>query len=466
MTKKRYLLNDNNVKGEKTVYIDFKDYLVTKFGKDEKDFIVDGNVETTLPMSERDEDRIGVFYAGNFLSLSVFYGNFDSRHFKAMCAFIDNYNEREDRAYELRYMDGQIWIEVDAMGVDDQKSIAIIEDVIEFFAEGGEIVTEIRKLTSSAKARFQIVGKRAQLLRVRACELDNHGYHKEAMELLKEICDLYYGYKHMELIALYYQNDFEKTTPVLRFPHNDEYALECLLIGLEYEQSDPFMPLIAHRLAEKLGNEQVRARMEALAMQNGSWELVALKKTTDPTERLRHIAKTYRNGIGCKPSERNAVYYDRLSSGERQEVFKDMLFDGFDRVFKLMTSKDYYAIRSLAELDGISEDFKSRYLYGDEQDSFKLPEWFVPLVNGLNETDRKVVLATVIDNMQRNIESFLARVQTGEVEIAFPSEVSEGATIETEDGWAHVYAPDLKDLVDCELKDRLTDIFTQFKNLH
>lgn len=465
MAKQNNLLNNNIELGEMNMR-NFNEYLATKFGQNEVDFIVDGHVETVVPMGERAEDRIVVFYIKDFLSLSVFYGNFEPRHFKAMCAFIDNYNEREDRAYELRYMNGQLWAEVEAMGVDDQKAIAIIEDVMKFFADDGEIATEVRKLASSALARWKIVGKRAALLRERACELDKNGYHQEAMECVQEICELYYGYKHMELIALYYQHDYEKTSPVLHFPHNKEYALECLLLALEHEQDDFSMPLMAYRLAKELGKEDVRKRMEALAMQNGAWEYVALKLKGDPTVSLQDIAKRYRDGIGCEASERNASYYDRLALGGRQEVFKDMLLDGFDRVFKLMSDHEYYRIHSLAELDGISEEFKSRYLYGDDEDGFKLPDWFVPLVNGLNEADRDTVLATVLDKMQRNMERFLARVQSGEVEVVLPSDVSMGVTIETEERWDYVYAPDLAELVDCELKDKLLGVFAKFKELH
>jgi hypothetical protein len=237
-------------------------------------------------------------------------------------------------------------------------------------------------------------------------------------------------------------------------------------LALEHVKDDFSMALMANRLAKELGNEDIFARTEALAQQNGAWEFVALKIKHDPTDRLRHIAKLYREGIGCAASECNASYYDRLAAGERQEVFKDMLLGGFDRVFKLMSNKQYYQIQSLADLDGVSDEFKSRYLYGDKEETFILPDWFVPLVNGLNETDRDIVLSTVAERMQRNMERFLARVQSGEVEIVLPSDVNMGVTIETEDRWNYVYAPGLTDLVDCALKRKLLGIFAKFKELH
>ncbi|MBQ4269761.1 MAG: hypothetical protein IJB97_08965 [Clostridia bacterium] len=446
------------------MYRTFNEYLVSKFGQNEADFIVDGCVETVIPMDESEANRIVVFYTGDMLSLSVFYGDFQRRHYKAMRAFIDTYNERDDRAYEFRYMNGQLWIEVDENRVSDARAMEIVESVLKFFAADGEIVKELKRLASSAKARWSTVGKRAKILRERACELDNRGYHKEAVECLKEICEIYFGYKHMELVALYYQHDFERTEPVLRFPYNKEYALEMLLLALERVENDFSIPLMAHGLAKELGREDIRARLEAVAQQNATWEYVAFKSKYDPTKVLKKIAGYYRDGIGCEASERNASYYDRLAAGERREVFKDMLLDGFDRVFKLMSGDAYYDIQSLAELDGDSDAFKRRYLYGDETE-FLLPDWFVSLVNGLNEADRDAVLTTVTDRMQRNMDRFLERVQSGEIEIVLPSDVSLGVTIELEDRWAYVYAPDLKELVNCAAKEKLLRVFDKFKEL-
>ncbi len=443
----------------------FKEYLVSKFGKDEAELNEMDTIETVVSMDGSEGNRIVVFYMRGFLSLSVFYGSFKPKHFKAMCAFIDNYNESADRKYELRYMNGQLWVEVDATDVDDDKSIAIIEDVLLFFAEDGEVITAVNKLIDSANARWAIVGNRVKTLTDRARELDTHGYHKGAMTILEEICELYYGFKHMELVALQYQHDFDKSQATLRFPCNKEYALECLLMALEQVKDDVFMPVMAYRLAKELGNEEVCARMEALAHQNGAWEYLALKSKHDPAEALQCIARYYREGVGCEVSERNAAYYDRLAAGEREAVFKDMLMDGFEPVFKLMGDKAYYPIQSLAELDGVSDEFKRRYLYGDES-SFKLPDWFVLLVNGLNEADREVVLSTTLDRMQRNMDAFLSRVQSGEVELVLPVDASMGVTIETDDGWRYVYAPDIKGLVDCKAKEELLRVFTKFQDLN
>ena len=443
----------------------FKEYLVSKFGKDEAELNEMDTIETVVSMDGSEANRIVVFYMRGFLSLSVFYGSFERKHFKAMCAFIDDYNERADRKYELRYLNGQLWVEVDAKDVDGEKAVAIVEDILRFFAEDGEVATAVNTLMSDAKERWSLVGKRVKILTDRARELDTHGYHKEAMGILEEICELYYGFKHMELVALQYQHDVDKAQSTLRFPCNKEYALECLLTALEQVKDDVFMPMMAYRLAKELGNDEVATRMEALAHQNGAWEYLALKSSRDPMEDLQRIARYYREGIGCEVSKRNAAYYDRLAAGEREAVFKDMLMDGFEPVFKLMGDKAYYPIQSLAELDGVSDEFKRRYLYGDES-SFKLPDWFVPLVNGLNEADREVVLAATVDRMQHNMDAFLSRVQSGEVEVVLPVDSNMGVTIETEDGWKYVYAPDLKGLVDCDAKEKLPRVFAKFQGLN
>ena len=446
------------------MYQNFNDYLVSKFNKTVEDCVVDGIIETVLPMGGGEENRIVVFYPKGMLSLSVFYGNFEDKHQKAIYALVDTYNEREDREYELRAMNNQIWIEVDIPGVDDQKAIETIEKVMVFFAEDGEFVKSFQNVKASALARWRIVGKRAQILRERACTLDNNGYHEEAMECVQEICELYYGYKHMELIALYYQHDFEKTHPPMPFPHNEEYALECLLLAIENDPDDIFEPLITRNLAQKLGREDICNQMERIGQERGTWEKTVFAfKETPSTQALQDIAKFYRQGIGCDKNERNASYYDRLANGERQEVLKDMFTDGFDRVFLLMNDKFYYQIQSISELDGLSDEFKSRFLYGDVVGECKLTPWFVSFVNGLNEQDRELVLAKAKEKMELDIETLSNRIKTGEMEIVLHADRSGGVLFENGEKWSYIYPVNLKELVDCEGKTALQSVFERLK---
>ena len=449
------------------MYQNFNDYLVSKFNKTAEDCVVDGIIETVLPMGGEEENRIVVFYPKGMLSLSVFYGNFEDKHQKAICALVDAYNEREDREHELRTMNNQIWMEVDVPGVDDQKAIETIEKVIAFFAEDGEFVKSFRNVKASALARWKLINKRAQILRERACTLDNNGHHEEAMAYLKEICELYYGYKHMELISMYYRHDFKKTHPPMPFPRNEEYALECLLLAIENDPDDIFEPRITRNLAGKLGREDICEQMERIGQERGTWEKTVFGLKGMPSKQeLQDIAKFYRAGIGCQESARNASYYDRLASGERQEVLKDMLTDGFDRVFLLMNDKFYYQIQSLSELDGLSDEFKSRLLYGDVVGECKLTPWFVPFVNGLNERDRELILSKVKEKMELYIETLSNRMKTGEIEVVLPADKSGGVLLEDGEKWRYIYPVDLTELVDCEAKDKLLVVFSKLKELH
>ena len=443
----------------------FIEYLASNFHQDQVCVCEDGSIEASLTFGGNEDNRIGVFYAKDMLSLSVFYGSFADIHTRGVIAFVDTYNEREDRAYELRCMNNQLWVEIDVCGADDEKAIATIEKVLEVFAEDGEIATTLTKLKTSPKARWAMASKRAQCLRERACKLDNEGNHAAAMELLIEICEKYYGYKHLELIALYYQHDFEKTYPPMRFPYSKEYALECLLLAMKHNTDDMFLPMIAQRIARELGDEELAKRMEERAQRLGTLEYFVFKSDCDTVKTLTKIANFYRGGFGVAKSERIARYYDRLAAGERETVFKDMLVDGFERVFLLMSDTAYYPIYSLSELDGVSSEFVSRYLYGDEEEDFTLPDWFVPLVNGLNEQDRDIVLSKVADRMQGKMERLLSRAQAGEVDIVIPADKHLGVTIETVERWRYVYAPDLTMLAECEAKERLLRIFDKFKNL-
>ena len=161
-----------------------------------------------------------------------------------------------------------------------------------------------------------------------------------------------------------------------------------------------------------------------------------------------------------------AAAKDRLASGERQEVLKDMLTDGFDRVFLLMSDKFYYQIQSLSELDGLSDEFKSRLLYGDVVGECKLTPWFVPLVNGLNEQDRDIVLAKAKEKMELDIETLSNRMKTGEIEVVLPADKSGGVLLEDGEKWRYIYPVDLTELVDCEAKDKLLVVFSKLKELH
>ena len=270
----------------------------------------------------------------------------------------------------------------------------------------------------------------------------------------------------MELIALHYHHGLDKPHIGLFFPKNTEYALECMMLAVEQDTDNIYAPVLAYGMAKELRDEELCKKIAAIGQKRGSWECVALRVSERSADFLPRIASYYREGIGCRKSQRNAKYYDRLSAGERQTVFRDMLVNGFDRVFSLMNDEEYYRIHSLVELEGISQTFQERLLYGSNKRTLDLPAWFVPLVNGLNAEERELVLATARERMEEDVRALSEKVQQGEI-IPLASDSDDGGVLfEDEDGLQYVYAPDLKKLVDCEAKSKLLAVFSTLKDLH
>ena len=449
---------------ENNMYKNFNEYLVSKFGQDEAEFMTDNYVESVVPIDDSESNRIVVFYTGEALSLSIYYGEFEPKHRKAIYAFIDTYNEREDRVYELRYMNDQIWIEIDESEVDDQRAIEIIENVIQYFTQENEVVTKLQEIKSSAKVRSKLVHDYVLELKKRACLFENEGRHDVAMDIYNYICDLFYGYGHMELIALHYGHG--KDTPWGKLPLNKEYQLECQMLAVRKSKgkSSILAPMVAYNVAKRLGKDDLCDEIIAIGQERGTWNLMALHRNADvdPSEELKRISDCYRKGIGCDRSEEYARYYDRLLAGERQEVFKDMLLSGFEPVFELMSPYVHFEIHSLDDLDGLTDEFKNRFLYGDATREFNLPEWFVPMVNALSESEREVVLKHAQSKLKSSIDDFLQKVKSGEFEIIENWDSHRGALIEDGEDLRYVYLPDLKELKTTPAAEQLKNMLEDF----
>jgi hypothetical protein len=187
---------------------------------------------------------------------------------------------------------------------------------------------------------------------------------------------MFYGYGYMELIALHYGHG--KDTPWGKLPVNKEYQLECQMLAVRKSKGKSSMlaPMVAYNMAKRLGKDNLCDEIIAIGQERGTWNLMALHRNADvdPSEELKRISDCYRKGIGCARSDEYARYYDRLLAGERQEVFKDMLLSGFEPVFELMSPYVHFEIHSLDDLDGLTEEFKNRFLYGDVTREFNLPE--------------------------------------------------------------------------------------------
>lgn len=435
----------------------FHEYLVKKFGQNEAEFYEDGCIETVLPLGDGEDDRIVVFYPDDMLSLSVFYGTFKSNCEKALHAFIDGYNEREDRTCELRYLDGQIWAEIDEFGVDDQRAIAIIDGVIDFFTSDNEVTKTLRDIASSADARGKIVHERVCTLKTRAFALEEAGKHEDAMEIFHSICEDYYGYGHMELIAMCYGHK----TKWGEIPFNAEHQLECQMLAVERCPEDKYAVMGAYRMARDLGKAELCERLLGIGLQRGSWDMIALHLDSTPIERLQRIARCYREGIGCEPSEAHASFYDRLIAGERQAVFHDMLTQGFKPVFNLMDGHNYYHATSLQELDCFPAEMRQLFLYGDEP--LHLPNWFVPFVNGLPAEERDEVLRVAKAKLTAEVEAVLARLEAGELVPLKGGVGGYGIFVEDCGSLQFLFTSDLSDLTDCDLKAEILALLQDFR---
>ncbi len=435
----------------------FNEYLVKKFGQNEAEFYEDGCIETVLPLGDGEDDRIVVFYPGDMLSLSVFYGTFKSNCEKALHAFIDGYNEREDRTCELRYLDGQIWVEIDEFGVDDQRAIAIIDGVIDFFTSDNEVTKTLRDIASSADARGKIVHERVCTLKTRAFALEEAGKHEDAMEIFHSICEDYYGYGHMELIAMCYGHK----TKWGEIPFNAEHQLECQMLAVERCPRDKYTPMVAYGMASRHGMTELCERLVAIGQERGTWNFVSLQPIGGSIEWLQRVAKCYREGIGCEQNEAYADFYDRLAAGERQSVFKDMLTQGFKPVLELMNLHSYYQATSLQELDCFPAEIRQAFLFGG--DLLHLPDWFVPFVNGLPAEERDEVLRGAKAKLTADVEAVLSRLEAGEIVPLKDGVEKHGIFVEDCGNLRFLFTADLSDLTDCELKAEILALLQDFR---
>jgi hypothetical protein len=284
------------------------------------------------------------------------------------------------------------------------------------------------------------------------------------MDIYNYICEMFYGYGQMELIALHYGHG--KDTPWGKLPVNKEYQLECQMLAVRKSKGKSSMlaPMVAYNMAKRLGKDDLCDEIIAIGQERGTWNLMALHRNADvdPSEELKRISNCYRKGIGCDRSEEYARYYDRLLAGERQEVFKDMLLSGFEPVFELMSPYVHFEIHSLDDLDGLTDEFKNRFLYGDATRGFNLPEWFVPMVNALSESEREVVLKHAQSKLKSSIDDFLQKVKSGEFEIIENWDSHRGALIEDGEDLRYVYLPDLKELKTTPAAEQLKNMLEDF----
>ena len=412
--------------------------------------------------------QLSIMYRDNKLAWYLEGFHHQTEHRKAFRAFVDEYNERPDKAFRMSQIVNGDKIVISGMeaAVQDEQAIAVIDKAVKYFTQANEDTDLLSKLLVDAKARWNIINARVKKLRTRACDLEAQGDHAKAMQCYRDICGKYYGWNHMEIIALGYGSG--KPTNVGTFPKNPEYQLECQMLAVKNSPDNIYAPMIAYRLADELGKTELCRELEAIGQKRGTWNAIVLHRNDGVQVFADKIARYYREGVGCEANETHARYYERLVAGERQQVFKDMLENGFEPVFELMTARDFYSVQSLAELSGLSEAFQDRILYGDDIERRHLPEWFVPFVNGLNERDRAAVLLTAKDRLLKAFKALRNDIVHGAAHIIMPFD-EHGALLETGDCLTYVYLPNVSGLTDCEaaraLQAAIADMPAQFNKL-
>ena len=409
--------------------------------------------------------NLSVITTNDYLAWSIKGYSFEPKHRKAMLAFAESYNDRADRKYKLHMLFSESKIMVsDIIPCADNKSVEkSLDEAIDFFTKDNEVTKVLNNILRDAKVRADVIKKRVDELKTRAFNYENQGEHEKAMKCYHEICHKFYGYGHMELIALHYGHG--KDTPWGKIPVNKEYQLECQMLAVRKNIDDKIAPIVAYNMAKRLGKDDLCEEIIAIGQERGTWNAIALRRKADvdPSEELERIANCYRKGIGCVCNEEYAKYYDRLLAGERQQVFKDMLLAGFEPVFELMNYNVYYEISSLKELDGLSENFKDRFLLGDATMEFTLPEWFVPMVNGLSESEREIVLKQAQSKLKYSIDTFLQKVESGEFEIIENWDSERGVFLEDGENLRYMYLPDLKDLKSSPAAEELKKMIEDFR---
>ena len=445
----------------------FTDYLFNKMEQDKAGMSFYAQTEKCDLECIRPNEKfnLSIMTTNDYLAWSIKGYCFEPKHRKAMLAFIDSYNDMADRKYKLHILFGERKIMVsDIIACTDNKSVEkSIDDAIDFFTTDNEVAQVLNKILRDAKARADMVKKRVDALKTRAFNYENQGEHEKAMRCYHEICQKFYGYGHMELIALHYGDG--KETPWGKLPVNKEYQLECQMLAVRKNKSDKFAPMVAYNMAKRLGKDDLCEEIIAIGQELGTWNAIALRRKADvdPSEELERISDCYRKGVGCARNEEYAKYYDRLLAGERQEVFKDMLLAGFEPVFELMNPHVYYEISSLKDLDGLSDELKDRFLYGDKTKEFNLPEWFVPMVNALSEVEREIVLKQAQNKLQNSIDAFLQKVESGEFEIIENWDSERGVLLEDGENLRYMYLPDFKDLKSSPAAEHLIKMIEDFR---
>ena len=133
----------------------FREYLLSVYDvspEEEKELYEENTVDGVFQFGQGEDDRICFFYAdegadGCMLSFSAYFGRYDENTREEVIALIDEYNAREDREYDLNYLNDQVWVELGGACLEEEEAVQMVLDVINFFNGDSDVVVALRKLS-------------------------------------------------------------------------------------------------------------------------------------------------------------------------------------------------------------------------------------------------------------------------------------------------------------------------------
>ena len=257
-------------------YKNFTDYIFTKMEKNDANMSIyalteKGDIGFMLPNASF---NLEIMSKKNMISWSITGHQFEEKHRKAMVAFVNAHNDKPEEKHKLHIKGNKLICSDINEDIDDSKTIEILEGAVNWFTRDSEVINKIDRLLTSAKVRADIIKTRVDDLKTRACEYDNKGEHGKAKKCYFEVCQ-YYGYSHMELVALLYGNG--KETNGGKFPVNKEYQLEYQMVAVEKDKENVFAPMVAYNMAKNLGKTELCERIVAIGQERGTWNTIALR---------------------------------------------------------------------------------------------------------------------------------------------------------------------------------------------
>ena len=238
----------------------FYNYLLEKFGKNSQIIANNGEVNANINI---ENGSVSVNYNENELNINANYGAFTEEERPTLKAYVDNYNENDDKLYTLSLVDGYINLKYKKLGVTAEQAIVEVENVVSF------INIETVEIRSDA-TRSRVV----ELMK-KASKYEEENRHDLALITFEEIRKLENGSKLniYERMAFLYHLGINGSN--FKFPKNNEYALECYKLAIKYDDYSILLPHHARKIAKSLGNEELEKEFVELGNEIGTWDYLS-----------------------------------------------------------------------------------------------------------------------------------------------------------------------------------------------